>query len=107
MTGSQQPSDVRFVVQRGDSSVDADLELIHGLTSQDIIDAVADARSGTYGTVLPTAGSFTYNADGTVRTDPDGNTYTYNADGSVHTIAKAGVTRTLTYNADGTVASVA
>lgn len=63
--------------------------------------------NGTFAPVLPTPGSYTYNADGTVATDADGNTYTYNADGTVHTVAKGGVTRTLTYNADGTVGSVA
>lgn len=63
--------------------------------------------TGTYAFQLPTAGSITYNADGTVATDADGVSYTYNADGTVHTAAKGGVTRTFTYNADGTIASVA
>jgi hypothetical protein len=55
--------------------------------------------------VLPTAGSYTYNGDGTVATDPDGNSYTYNSDGTVHTITKGGATRTATYNADLSIAS--
>jgi hypothetical protein len=61
--------------------------------------------SGEYAPQVPTSGSYTYNTDGTVSTDPDGNAYTYNSDGSVHTITKGSVTRTATYNADGTIAS--
>jgi YD repeat-containing protein len=75
--------------------------------------ASIDGQTGTvdlsskYVPQMQTVGSFTYNADGTVASDPDGNTYAYNADGTVHTVTKGGVTRTFTYNADGTIASVA
>jgi hypothetical protein len=31
---------------------------------------------------LPTTGSYTYNPDGTIASDPDGNTYTWNTDGT-------------------------
>jgi hypothetical protein len=55
---------------------------------------------------LPTVGSFTYNPDGTVASDPDGNTYTWNTDGTPKTQTKGGVTRTYTWNTDGTLASV-
>lgn len=55
---------------------------------------------------LPSTGSFTYNADGTIATDPDGNTYTWNADGTPATQTKGGVTRTFHWNADSTLASV-
>jgi uncharacterized lipoprotein NlpE involved in copper resistance len=54
---------------------------------------------------LATVGSYTYNTDGTVATDPDGNAYSYNTDGTIRTITKGGVTRTATYNTDGTIAS--
>lgn len=63
-------------------------------------------QSGTYGTVLPGTGSFTYDTNGNVLTDPDGNTYTWNADGTPATQTKGGVTRTYHWNADGTLGSV-
>jgi hypothetical protein len=55
---------------------------------------------------LPSVGAFTYNGDGTVASDADGNAYTYNGDGTVHTITRGPFVRTLTYNGDGTIASV-
>jgi hypothetical protein len=55
---------------------------------------------------LPTVGSFTYNPDGTIASDPDGNTYTWNTDGTPKTQTKGGVTRTYTWNTDGTLRSV-
>jgi hypothetical protein len=65
------------------------------------------SQSATFAPVLPNAGSYVWNTDGTCASDADGNTYTYNADLSVHTITKGGITRTYTYNGDGTVAGVA
>lgn len=55
---------------------------------------------------LPTTGSFTYNADGTIATDPDGNSYTWNTDGTLATQTKGGVTRTFHWNTDGSLGSV-
>lgn len=46
MTASVQGSDVRFLVQRADTAIDADLESIHDLTSADIINAVAAITDG-------------------------------------------------------------
>ena len=73
--------------------------------NMDLLDA--HGHSGTYVPILPTPGSFTYDASGNVLTDPDGNTYTWNADGTPATQTKGGVTRTYTWNADGTLGSVA
>lgn len=54
----------------------------------------------------PLVGSYVYNADGTLASDPDGQTYTYNPDGTLHATTLNGVARTYLYNPDGTIASV-
>lgn len=64
------------------------------------------ALDGRYIAPVPTVGTYTYNGDGTINTDPDGNTYTWNSDGTPATQSKAGVTRTFNWNGDGTLASV-
>jgi hypothetical protein len=43
VTGTTQASDIRFVVQRGSSELDADLFTVHGLESSDLIAAAAAA----------------------------------------------------------------
>lgn len=55
---------------------------------------------------LPTVGAYTYDTNGNVLTDPDGNTYTWNTDGTPATQTRGGVTRTFTWNTDGTLGSV-
>jgi hypothetical protein len=47
MTGTTQASDVRFLAQRADTAIDADLEAVHGIDSADIIAAGVLADSGT------------------------------------------------------------
>lgn len=56
---------------------------------------------------LPTAGSYTYNSDGTVASAPDGSIYAYNSDGTVHSKTLNGVTRVYSYDGSGNVTSVA
>jgi hypothetical protein len=68
--------------------------------------ATPAALKAAFVSPLPTTGSFTYNSDGTVASDPDGNTYTWNTDGTPATQTKGGVTRTFHWNTDGTLASV-
>ncbi len=55
---------------------------------------------------LPTVGGYTYNPDGTIASDPDGNTYTWNPDGTPATQTKGEITRTFNWNPDATLASV-
>jgi hypothetical protein len=57
--------------------------------------------------VLPKVGGYTYNADGTVASGPDGETYAYNSDGTVHSVTLNGTTRVYSYNTDGTVSGAA
>jgi hypothetical protein len=64
------------------------------------------ALRAAFAPAVPTVGSYTYNTDGTIATDPDGNTYTWNADGTPNTQTTGGVTRTFHWNADGTLGSV-
>jgi hypothetical protein len=52
-------------------------------------------------------GGYTYNADGTVASGPDGETYAYNSDGTVHSVTLNGTTRVYSYNTDGTVSGAA
>jgi hypothetical protein len=84
-------------------------EWFPGKSTDELAADLADAPAlrAAYVPALPTPGSFTYNPDGTIATDPDGNTYTWNTDGTPATQTKGGVTRTYTWNTDGTLASVA
>jgi YD repeat-containing protein len=55
---------------------------------------------------LPAVGSYSYDANGNVLADPDGNTYTWNTDGTVATQTRNGVTRTFHYDDAGNLVSV-
>jgi hypothetical protein len=85
-----------------DANLDTSVNAIVGNASS----ATGGALRAAYLAPLPTVGSLTYNPDGTIATDPDGNTYTWNADGTPATQTKGGVTRTFHWNTDGTLASV-
>lgn len=81
----------QFVADAGASKVNSSTYVAGLATKQD---------------TLPPTGAYTYNADGTVASEPSGKTYTYNADGTVHTETLNGVTRTYSYDANFNVTAV-